>query len=201
MAAACLTLYETTFDTRWFTEARALADDLLRLFHDGDGGGFFQTGIDAERLVLRPKELFDNAVPSGNSAAAEVLLRLAFLTGEGSYESAAVSALRLVRDYLERAPTGFGNALAALDRYVGPSKEIAIVGDLASDEAGDLVETVWREYRPKIVMAAGSPDRGDVVPLLADRTTVDGGPAAYVCERFACRMPVSDPEALTAQLD
>ena len=202
MAMACLTLWETTFDVRWFREARGVADEMVRLFHDSEGGGFFQTGADAERLVLRPKELFDNAVPSGNSAAAEVLLRLALLTGEGLYESAALSALRLVRDYFERAPSGFGNALQALDLYVGPSREVAIVGDQDATETRALIEEVWSAYRPNLVLAAAAPnaEAADEVPLLAERTTLDGKPAAYVCERFACQMPVTDPEALAAQL-
>ena len=129
MAAACLTLYETTWDLRWFVEARALADELIRLFFDDERGGFFQTGHDAEALVVRPKELYDNAVPSGNSVAAEVLLRLAMFTGEPEYERLAASALRLVRDAMGPAPTGFGHALCALDLYLGPGQEVAIVGD------------------------------------------------------------------------
>ena len=120
MASACLTLYETTFELRWFEEAVTLADELLRLFRDDERGGFFQTGSDAEALVLRPKELYDNATPSGNSVAADVLLRLALLTGDAAYEHAGLSALRLIRDAMAGAPTGFGQALCALDLYVGP---------------------------------------------------------------------------------
>ena len=129
MAAACLALYESTWDPRWFVEARSLADELVRLFFDDERGGFFQTGQDADALVVRPKELYDNAVPSGNSVAAEVLLRLAMFTGEPEYERVAASALRLVRDAMGPAPTGFGHALCALDLYLGPGQEVAIVGD------------------------------------------------------------------------
>ncbi len=106
-----------------------LADELIRLFRDDERGGFFQTGSDAEELVLRPKELYDNATPSGNSVAADVLLRLALFTGDAGYEHAGVSALRLIRDAMAGAPTGFGHALCALDLYVGPSNEVAIIGD------------------------------------------------------------------------
>ncbi|HEV3474028.1 MAG TPA: thioredoxin domain-containing protein [Actinomycetota bacterium] len=204
MAAACLDLYETTFDVRWFTEARTLADDLIRLFHDRDNGGFFQTGSDAEALVIRPKELFDNAVPSGNSVAAEVLQRLALLTGEAEYERAGVSALRLVRDLLGRAPTGFGHALGALDLYLSPAKEIAIVGEPDGEATRALVDEVWKRYLPNAVLAVAAP--GDdvsakTVPLLEGRDALDSDPAAYVCERFVCQRPVSEPEALAAQLD
>src|SRR5262245_7741565 len=140
MADACLVLYETTFDLRWFERARALADDLLRLFYDEDRGGFFQTGSDAESLVVRPKDLQDNAVPSGNSLAADVLQRLAHLTGEAVYETAGVGALRLIRDAMAGAPTGFGHALTALDAYLSSVKEVAVVGDPGAEPTGALAE-------------------------------------------------------------
>src|SRR5205085_7434853 len=101
---------------------------LIRLFHDGDRGGFFQTGSDAEALVVRPKEIFDNAVPSGNSLAAEVLQRLALIHGDADLERAGVLALRLVREPMERVPSGFGQALTALDLYLSTPREVAIVG-------------------------------------------------------------------------
>jgi uncharacterized protein YyaL (SSP411 family) len=203
MAAACLSLYETTFDVRWMQEARSLAEDMMRLFHDPEGGGFFQTGSDAETLVVRPKELFDNAVPSGNSVAAEVLQRLALLTGEAEHETAGVSTLRAARDLLPRAPSMFGHTLGALDLYVSAAKEVAIVGDPAADDTKRLVEEVWSRYLPNTVLAVASPgDEGAAaaVPLLKGRDTIDGRAAAYVCERFACQRPVSEPHELAAQL-
>jgi uncharacterized protein YyaL (SSP411 family) len=203
MASACLTLYETTFDLRFFREARTLCDDLIRLFGDPDGGGFFQTGVDAEALVVRPKDLYDNAVPSGNSAAAEVLQRMALFTGEATYEQAGTSALRLVRKGMETAPTGFGTALCALDLYVGPSYEVAIAGDPSSSETRALAHEVFRaRFLPNIVLAAGMPDErlARVVPLMAGRRQSDGHATAYVCERFACRTPVTMPPDLAAQL-
>ena len=202
LAGAFLTLYETTFDVRWFVAARALCDDLLRLFRDEERGGFFQTGSDADPLVLRPKELYDNAVPSGNSAAAEALLRLASFTGEDRYERAGLSALALIRDVMASAPTAFGHALCALDLHVGPSWEIAIAG--APDRRTlDLVREVGGTYRPNLVLAVADPADASAarqVPLLVDRPLVDGRPAAYVCERFVCRMPVTRPADLAALL-
>jgi uncharacterized protein len=201
MASACLELYQTTFDTRWFEEARRLAGEILELFRDPDGGAFFQTGSDAEPLVIRPKELLDNAVPSGNSVAAEVLQRLAMLTGDADMEAAGVAALRPVRDLIVRAPSAFGHALSALDLYLAASKEIAIAGEL--EAAAPLLDEVWRRYLPNTVLAAASPsDQGaaDSVPLLRDRPPIDGKPAAYVCERFVCRRPVTEPAELAAQL-
>jgi uncharacterized protein YyaL (SSP411 family) len=198
LAEACLTLYETTFDERFFVEARRLADDMLELFRDPDHGGFYQTGSHAERLVVRPKDLFDNAVPSGNSVAAEVLQRLGYLTGEPRYERAAVSALRVVRDLMERAPSGFGHALSATDLYLSKVREVAIVGDPGDEDTRQLVSVVRGRYRPNLVLAVGA-DRA-VIELLRDRPTHDGRATAYVCERFACRQPVTEPQALAEQL-
>jgi uncharacterized protein len=205
LADACLTLYETTFELRWFERARALADRLVEGFLDEDRGGFFTTATDAEALVVRPKDLEDNAVPSGNSAGADVLLRLAMLTGEARYEDAAASALRLVRDVMAQAPTGFGHALCALDRYLGPPREVAIVGDPASEDRRALVREVTAErFLPNAVLAvtaAGDRAAADAVALLRDRPPIDGRATAYVCERFACRLPVTQPEELAAQLE
>jgi uncharacterized protein YyaL (SSP411 family) len=204
MASACLTLYETTGDTTWFVEAGSLADDLLRLFHDEERGGFFQTGSDAEALVLRPKDLYDNAVPGGNSAAAELLLRLALFTGEARYEQAGIAALQLVRAAMSQAPVGFGRALNALDLHLGPAREVAIVGDPSDPATRALVDAVIAErWLPNLALAranAGDEAAREAVPLLRDRTTVDGRSTAYVCERFACLLPVSDVDALLAQL-
>jgi uncharacterized protein YyaL (SSP411 family) len=205
VASACLTLYETTGDTRWFVAARSLGDILLGLFHDPERGGFFQTGRDAESLVVRPKDLYDNAVPGGNSAAAEVLLRLGLFTGETRYEDAATGALDLIRAAMARAPMGFGHGLNALDLHLGPAREVAIVGVRDDPATTALVDAVIAErWLPNVALARADP--GDEaaregVPLLRDRGLVDGRPAAYVCERFTCMLPVTDAPALVAQLD
>jgi uncharacterized protein YyaL (SSP411 family) len=204
LAGAFLTLYETTSDVRWFVAARELCDALLDRFADQERGGFFQTGSDADELVIRPKDLYDNAVPSGNSAAAEALFRLALFTGEARYEDAAVSALRLVRDALPSAPSGFGQALCALDLYLGPSYEIAIVGDPEASDTKALVDEVVRaRWRPNLVLAVASPkeiDAAETVALLRTRSAVDSKPTAYVCQRFVCRLPVTSLEELATQL-
>jgi hypothetical protein len=196
MAAACLALWETTFDPRWVDAANRLGRLTVSHFAD-PRGGFFQTAADADRLLTRPKELFDNALPSGSSLAAEVLQRLGLLMGDGELEEAGIGALRSMRDLMARAPTGFGAALGALDLYLGPSRELAIVGTPA--ERGPLVAEAWREYRPRLVLAAA--EAGETpVPLLAGRGLVGGRAAAFVCERFACRLPVTSVEDLRAQL-
>jgi hypothetical protein len=204
VAEGLLTLYETTFELRWFVEARGLADELIRLFHDPERGGFFQTGADAEPLLLRPKELYDNAVPSGNSAAADVLQRLAHLTGDPDYERAGVSALRLVRDGMAGAAAGFGHALCALDLYLDRVREVAIVGDPASPQTRALAEEVTtRRFLPNHVLAVADVDderSQEEVALLLERPQLEGRSTAYVCERFACKLPVTAPEALAEQL-
>jgi uncharacterized protein len=202
LASALLTLYETTGDERWFHEAAALTAALVELFHDPERGGFYQTGSDEDPLVIRPKDPYDNAVPSGNSAAADLLQRLSLLTGDQELERAGVSGIRLVRDALGRAPTAFGHALSALDRYLGPSREIAIVGVPGSPATRSLLDEILvKRFVPNVVVAVAPPG---VVPrgltLLEDRPQVDGQPTAYVCERFTCKLPVTRPEELREQL-
>jgi len=185
-------------------KGQALGERLLALFHDEERGGFFQTASDAEGLVLRPKELYDNAVPSGNSAAAGHLSLRTYVMGEAAWERAGVSAIRLVRDALGRAPTGFGHALCALDRYLGPSREVAILGPPGDPRTDALVdEVVATRFLPNVVLAVGAPgdaEAAGAVPLLRDRPQLEGAPTAYVCERFACLMPVTTPQELAGQL-
>jgi uncharacterized protein len=204
LAGALLTLYETTADLRWFVAALELCDGLVVLFADAERGGFFQTGSDAEELVVRPKDLYDNAVPSGNSAGAEALLRLALFTGERRYEDAGVAALRLVRDAMLSAAGGFGQALCALDLFLGPSYEVAIVGDPDGADTRALVdEAVRTSWRPNLVLAVASPGDGratETLALLAERPQLDERATAYVCQRFVCRLPVTEASALSDAL-
>jgi uncharacterized protein YyaL (SSP411 family) len=203
VAAGCLELYKATFDPRWFVEARGLADLILERFTDEESPGLFQTAVGAQRLIARPKELFDNAVPAGNSVAAEVLVRLALLTGDASYERAAASALQAVRSLASRAPSALGHALGAADLMLGPNREIAVVG-AAGAEREALVGEVWHRFMPNAVLAVADPADDTAmaaVPLLAGRTAKGGLPAAYVCREFVCRLPVTSPADLAAQLD
>ena len=129
MLEALLTLYESTFEPRWFAAARELADDIVERFGDPERGGFFQTSSDHERLVARRKEIDDAPIPSGQSSAAFGLLRLAALTGEARYEEAGLGVLRLFADLLQRSPLAFGHLLQALDFHLSPVREVALVGD------------------------------------------------------------------------
>jgi uncharacterized protein YyaL (SSP411 family) len=193
---ALLALYEATFEPRWFHAARELADALIERFADGEHGGFFQTSSDHEQLVARRKEIDDAPIPSGQSSAAFGLLRLAALTGEARYEEHGTSVLRLFADLLRRSPLAFGHLLQALDFHLAPAREIALVG---ADTAA-LERAVRAEFRPHVVLARGDGDDAAGVPLLEGRTALDGRAAAYVCERFSCLRPVSEPAELQALL-
>jgi len=200
LVEALVTLAEVD-DVAWLADARWVADELLRLFHDDENGGFFTTGVDAESLIVRPKEYQDNATPAENSLAANGLLRLAALTGDGRYEVPAEEVLRLLGPVLAEHATAFAYLLAALERLVTSPLEVAIVG---TDSNGP--DALRREVRgrllPASVTVGAAPGTGaDATPLLADRQLVDGKPTAYVCEHFACRQPVTSPEDLREQLD
>ena len=190
---ALLTLYESCFEPRWFAEARGLADTMIERFADDENGGFFDTSSDHEQLLARRKDLEDHPIPAANSSAAYGLLRLAALTGEHEYESRAVSVLRLLHEVAPRHPQAFAHLLQALDFHFSPIREVALVGD----DTSELERVVRSSFRPHLVLAAGA---ANGVPLLEDRELVDGRPAAYVCEQFACKAPVTDPEELEALL-
>src|SRR5262249_46204816 len=140
---------------QWLDEARALADQMLLLFWDESIEGFYDTGSDHERLLVRPRNLFDNAVPCGTSVAIETLFRLAVPTGETRYESTALRALRPMADLMSRHPTGFGRFLCALDFHMGPVAEIALVWPDGTS-ADDLIAEVVRRFMPNRVLA-GTP--------------------------------------------
>jgi hypothetical protein len=200
LADGLLALYEATFEERWFVTARGLTDHVLAHFTD-PAGGYFDTSDDHERLVTRPKDVQDNAVPSGNAMAVGVLLRLHALTGDGRYRSAAERTMRTVVPFVRRYPTGFGQWLSAMDLSLRPIAEIAIAGAPDDPATLALLQETRAGYRPgQVVALAGDPSRS-AVPLLEDRATLDGRPTAYVCRSFVCRMPVQEPEALRARLE
>ena len=203
VVSGLVTLYETTGRTRWLREAVRLTDLMVEEFWDGEGGGFFYNGASGEQLIVRNKDYFDNATPSGNSVAAEALLRLSVLTGNEDYGRKAVSVLRLVRDAVERYPSAFGYALGAVDFYLSTPKEIVIAAGGDEEGARLLVREVWRRYLPnKVVALAAGEDDGaaELVPLLRDRPAAGGRATAYVCESYACLRPVNTPAELAEQL-
>ncbi|HEX6779065.1 MAG TPA: thioredoxin domain-containing protein, partial [Ktedonobacterales bacterium] len=202
LAMGLLALYEATFNPRWFTEARRLAEQMLDLFWDEADGGFFSTGKDHEELIGRPKELMDNATPSGNSTAAELLLRLAAYTGEERYRQHAATILLPLAPAMAEHPSALSQMLIALDFFIGPAREVAITGDPTAPDTQALLAVINGAFRPNLVLAA-TPDNSDAqraIPLLQDRPQREGKATAYVCQGFVCKEPVTTSEALEAQL-
>jgi hypothetical protein len=198
VAEGMLTLYETTFEGRWFNAARELTEMMMAHFANPQGG-FFDTSDDHESLVFRPKSMQDNAVPCGNSLAVTVLLKLAALTGETRYADVAEKMLRQIQPILVRYPTGFGQWLVASSFALGGAREIAIVGDLCDDDTKAMLSVLWGAFRPFQVTAAGGVD--SLVPLLHDRAKIGGKATAYVCEHFTCQRPVNDVEEFRKLLE
>jgi uncharacterized protein len=195
LVEALLTLYESTFDPRWFTEARALAETMIDRFGDDERGGFFTTSTDHEELIARRKEVGDHPIPSGQSSAALGLLRLAALSGEARFAGRATSVFALFGGPMISHPDSFAHLLRALDFHLAKTREVALVGD----DTGALERVVRAAFRPNVVVAAGR--AGTVEPPLLDaRAEVGGEPAAYVCEGFTCNLPVTDPAALEKEL-
>ena len=199
LVEALLTLYEATFDVRWFDAARETANQMIEVFADTDRGGFFTTAHDHEELVVRRKDVDDHPIPSGNSAAAFGLLRLAALTGEHDYERHAAGVFRLLHQAAASHPQALAHLLTAMDFHFAPVKEVALVGEPSGDGLGELATVVRSGFRPHVVLAGG-PEGSERPELMRERTAVDGRPAAYVCEHFSCRQPVTEPAELSAAL-
>ncbi|HYN25977.1 MAG TPA: thioredoxin domain-containing protein [Pyrinomonadaceae bacterium] len=198
-----LSLYEATGELEWFEATLSITNKMIDEFWDDQDGGFFYTGRSHESLIIRSKDYFDNATPSGNSVGTEVMLRLAALTDNNDYRRRAVTILRLIADPLRRYPSGFGRTLCALDFYLGTPKEIAIIGGHDLPQTRLLRNAVWQPYAPNKVVAQAAPGdsrSSELIPLLRDRGLVNNSPTAYVCEHFTCSEPVTDPEKLVSQL-
>jgi uncharacterized protein YyaL (SSP411 family) len=196
LAEGLLVLYETTFDEKYFVAARALADQILAHFTD-PLGGFFDTSDDHEELVVRPKDVQDNATPSGSAMATMVLFKLGAYTGEERYVEAAEKAVAPLQPALAQAPTGFAWWLCGLEFELAPPREIALVGE----NIQSLLDVVFAKYRPNQVVAWKAEGAESVIPLLVGREAIEGKATAYVCQNFACQMPVAEAEALESQLE
>jgi uncharacterized protein YyaL (SSP411 family) len=197
---ALVTLYETNFEPGWIASAMALTKIMIEQFWDDAEGGFFFTGKDHESLIARNKDPHDNATPSGNSMAVAALLRLAKLTGNADLFDKANRTLELFRALMARSATAAGQMLNALDFYLGPVQEIAIVGAAANPEVIDVLRHLRRPFRPHQVIA-WKPTREtprqleELLPLLKDRAAL-GEVTTYVCENFTCRAPIVGAKAL-----
>jgi len=199
---ALLSLYEATFEERWYEEATTLAGEIIERFGDAERGGFFTTSDEHEQLIARRKDLDDHPIPSGNASAALGLLRLEALSGERRWGEWGEGVLRLLAGPAEKHPQGLAYLLGALNFHLSPTREVALV---APEEAGEgaldgLAGVVRRRYRPTLVLAGG-PEGSATPPLLRDRGAPDGSAAAYVCENFACKAPVGSAAELAALLD
>ncbi|MBI2002194.1 MAG: thioredoxin domain-containing protein, partial [candidate division NC10 bacterium] len=203
-AAALLDLHQATFDRRYLDQAVALHERMIAQFWDEREGGFFFTSADHEALIDRPKSAYDHSIASGASVATQTMLRLHALTGSAADLTRAERVLRVFRGQMEHNPFGFGNLLCALDWYAETPYEIVIVGERSAADARALLRAVHQEFVPnKVVLVAGPQELGElpaVRDLLAGKGQVDGRATAYVCHRFTCSAPVTDPAALQAML-
>jgi len=198
-----IALYESTGELEWLESALELADKMIEQFWDDEAGGFFFTGNSHERLIVRSKEWFDNATPSGNSVAALSLLRLSLLTANDDYRRRATTVLRLMADQVRRYPSAFGFTLTALDFYLSSPLEVAIVGNSSDSRVDDLIRTFWRRYLPNRVLALCTNSfeaAASRIPLFEGRNTLETQPTAFVCEGYACKTPALTGEELGQQL-
>jgi uncharacterized protein YyaL (SSP411 family) len=199
LADALVTLYEATFDTKWLRTAAELADVMLKQFADPNGPGFFFTAGDHEKLIARTKDLHDGSTPSGNSVAVMVLLRLARLLDRRDFAAKAEETLRAYRETMANHPAAAGQMLVALDFFLGPTQEVAVVGSLDDSDTRYALGVIRKAFRPDQVVAFHDPATGappEFIPLLKDKPMVDGKVTVYVCENFACRAPLVGAEAV-----
>jgi uncharacterized protein YyaL (SSP411 family) len=199
-----LSLYEATFQERWLKAAVDLGDAIVDRFWDETQGFFYDTAYDQETLIVRPRNIFDNVLPSGSSAAAFVLIRLAKLTNNNEYERLATVAMSSMQGFMPRYPLGFGHWLSALDFYLSEPAEIAVVGSPGDVETKLLMTVITRRYLPNKVLVGRDPNEPAPtidVPLLQDRGMIENKPTVYLCEKHVCRVPVTEADALATMLD
>jgi uncharacterized protein YyaL (SSP411 family) len=199
LADGLITLYQASGETTWLNEAKRIADVMIAEFWDASEGGFFFTGNSHEELIVRSKDYFDNATPSGNSVAADVLLRLAIFFDDDGYRRKAVSLFRVLAGSLRKYGSAFGRALSALDFHLSSPFEIALLGTKGSQDLEELRRGVWSRYIPNKLVAEAETANPDL-PLLRDRATTEGRATAYVCRNYTCQQPVTGADELLAQL-
>jgi uncharacterized protein YyaL (SSP411 family) len=202
LADGLLALYEATGEPRWLQEAQALADAILARFWDDQIAGFYDTAADHEALVVRPRDTGDNATPSGNSVAADVLLRLALIFDRQDYRERALAVLGGMTELMRRYPTGFGRFLCAAEFALAQPHEIVLVGRPGAPDTQALRAAVAQRFIPNKVLLQHDPDGPAPVasPLLEGRGQIGGRAAAYVCHNYACQLPATDPQTLREQL-
>ncbi len=199
-------LYEASFDPDYLGQAKQLCAEMIRLFWDEKSGGFYLTGADAEMLILRPKEIYDGAIPSGNSIAALDLIRMGRLTMEKEFEEKAESLMNAFANQVSQNPSSYSQLLIAFDFAVGPSKEIVISGQAQSEETAEVSRLLYQTFFPnKVVAFRPSDDAGaekiiSLVPFLARQKSVDGKTTLYACESYACKVPLTDLQKIKEEI-
>jgi uncharacterized protein YyaL (SSP411 family) len=201
VALGFLAVYELTFDQRWVERAEEIARAMIEWFWDDSAGAFFDTARDAEQLIARPRDVTDNATPSGTSLAIELLFHLSELQHNTEFRRRAAFILESLSDTMTRYPTAFGHLLGCADMELNGAVEVALVGDIRSAPFKALERVVAEQYVPALVLAGGAPAASSPVKLLNDRPLIDGKPTAYVCRAYTCDKPVTEPEALSGQLE
>jgi uncharacterized protein YyaL (SSP411 family) len=200
LALAAIALYELTFDSIWLDRARELAESVVRWFWDDETGAFFDTASDHERLITRPRDVADNATPSGTSLAVELLLRIGDLFDDAEARRRATHVIESLAPAIARYPTAFGHMLGNADIVINGAIEVALVGEPSGADFRALRDVLAGEYVPSLVLAGGSSTASGGVALLRDRVSRDGQATAYVCRHYACDAPTSDPRTLVDQL-
>jgi len=200
LGLAAMSIYELTFDEVWLARSRQMGDAVVRWFWDDEAGAFYDTSSDHEQLIIRPREISDNATPSGTSLAVELLIRLAELFADADARRRATYAVESLAPAIGRYPSAFGHMLGCADMLINGAVEVAIVGDTASDDFRALERTAAERYVPSLVLAGGAPRTDDAIALLSAREARDGRATAYVCRNYACERPATTRNELDEQL-
>jgi uncharacterized protein YyaL (SSP411 family) len=201
LAEGLLTLYQTTFEPKGYEWSQELIEFVIHHFSDHENGGFYDTSDDHEDLIHRPKDIQDNAIPSGNALAATVLLKLSLFSQQQSYWDLAENSLAAIAATMKAYPNSFAQWLIAACLYLSEPKEVAIVGELQQQDTKELLDIIHSTYRPALVLAVGEEKSNPQIPLLLDRTIINQKATAYVCRRFICREPTNSPEKLNILLN
>jgi uncharacterized protein YyaL (SSP411 family) len=201
VALGALALYELTFDRVWLARAEVVADAMITWFFDATSGGFFDTASDHEALIARPREITDNATPSGTSLATELLLRLGDLTHNVDMRRRATQLLESLAEPMTRHPLAFGHLLGVADMEINGAVEVALAGEPGEAGFRALEREVARHYLPALVLAGGVPARDGAIALMEGRSMREGRATAYVCRQYACDEPTTEAALLGRQLE
>ena len=198
---ALVSLYEANFDSRWIDWATELADLVLEHFSDPDGGAFFYTADDHEQLITRNKDMQDGSVPSGNSLAACLFVRLGKLTGRTDYLEAAEAILMAGATMMQDSPSAVGQLLLALDGFLGPFHEIVVLGDRTQADVEEVLRDLGSRFLPRSVVVSADPNQQEtsqsLAPVLKDKTATHP-PTVYLCQDFSCQKPQVGKEEILA---